>query len=211
MENYPSNNPEKQKRLEPSPEAKKVEPVVTGTVQQRKKPLGKKFSEAFITGSAKSAGSHALWQVIVPKMQDLLADAGQEAWRRLIFGDDARSVSSSSAYGRTNYQQAFRHGSSKLINQPDPRRPISQKARATHDFDEIVLETRVEANAVLEGLYTLLSQYGVATVGDLYDLCNISREFTNEKWGWTSLQGSGVAYVNGGYLLNLPKPEALPK
>lgn len=210
MENFPGNNPEKQKRLEKQPEAKKVEPVVTGTVQQRKKPLGKKFSETFVSGTAKGAGSYVLWEVLVPKARDMMADAGREAINRLIYGDEARSVSSSSGFGRTNYNQAFKPGS-KLITQPDPRRPISQKARATHDFDEIVLETRVEANAVLEGLYALLSQYGVATVGDLYDLCDISREFTNEKWGWTSLQGSGVAYVNGGYLLNLPKPEALPR
>lgn len=78
-----------------------------------------------------------------------------------------------------------------------------------HDFDEIVLDTRHEAELVLDNLEELIKQYGQATVTDLYDLVNITSSFADEKWGWTDLSHANVSHVRDGYLLNLPKPETL--
>ena len=86
---------------------------------------------------------------------------------------------------------------------------MSHRGRAAHDFDEIILDTRREAEEVLSRLYDILSKYEVVTVSDLYDLTGIDSNYTDQDWGWTELRGSQIVNVRNGYLLDLPKPEPL--
>ena len=89
---------------------------------------------------------------------------------------------------------------------------MSRRARAAHDFDEIILPTRVEADEVLDRLFNLVSEFESATVSELYELVGIDASYTDNKYGWTSdggLRGANVARVRDGYLLDLPKPELL--
>jgi hypothetical protein len=86
---------------------------------------------------------------------------------------------------------------------------MSQRGRAKHDFDEIVLDQRAEAEEVIDRLYDVVSRYEQATVADLYDLVGLSSTHTDHKWGWTDLRGAGVSRIRDGYLLDLPDPEPL--
>jgi hypothetical protein len=91
----------------------------------------------------------------------------------------------------------------------DEPRSISRRARATHDFDEIILPTRVEAEEVIDRMFDIVSQYETATVADLYELVGINSNYTDGKWGWSDFRGAGVSRVRNGYLLDLPRPESL--
>jgi hypothetical protein len=94
--------------------------------------------------------------------------------------------------------------------QPSDSRDISRRARAGHEFDEIILESRAEAELVLEKLADLIEQYEVATVADLYELVGITASHTDLKWGWDDMRDAGVDRVrSGGYLLALPKTKAI--
>ncbi len=83
---------------------------------------------------------------------------------------------------------------------------MSRQARAGHNFDEIILDQRAEAEEVIDKLFELVSRYDTATVADLYELVGLSATHTDHKWGWSDLHGSGVSRVRGGYLLDLPEP-----
>jgi hypothetical protein len=84
---------------------------------------------------------------------------------------------------------------------------MSQRDRATHNFENIVLDTIRDAEEVLESLRNIADEYdGIATVSDLYDLVNMSPEWTDEKWGWDNLSRAQVRRVPGGYMVDLPKP-----
>ena len=83
---------------------------------------------------------------------------------------------------------------------------MSRRARGSHDFADIILATRVEAEEVIDKLFSLVSQYEQATVGDLYEMLGVERSFTDEKWGWDDLRGAGVSRISSGYLLDLPRP-----
>ena len=143
----------------------------------------------------------------------LLDTAGVE---RMIFGE-ARSTSRRTGrrpgepyinYGRySRSSTASRSGLVPMEGRPRPE--LSRRARASHDFDEIILATRVEADEVIDRLFDLVSKYETATVADLYDLVGISGNYTDDKWGWFDLRGAGVHRVRNGYLLDLPKPEPL--
>jgi hypothetical protein len=86
---------------------------------------------------------------------------------------------------------------------------LSREARAKHNFDEIVLNSRVEAEEVIDRLYDVVSRYESASVADLYELVGLSSTHTDHKWGWTDIRGAGVQRVRDGYLLDLPSPEPL--
>jgi len=87
---------------------------------------------------------------------------------------------------------------------------MNDKARASHDFDQIVLETRGDAVNVLEGLISIVNHYGQVSVSDLYDLVGVSGSFADRRWGWIgSLDESDVRQVRGGFILDLPRPVEL--
>lgn len=230
MENFPANshsvrtakavNPttvEKAPETETA-ETKRVEQVVTGEVVRRKKPLGKRFLETFIGGDAKSVTQYVLMDVLIPAAKDTIADVVSQGIERMLFGE-ARSTSRrtgnrpSGSSGYTAYNRfsgssggaPFRGGHVR----EDPRQGLSSRARATHDFDEIILATRAETEEVIDKLFELISKYDSATVADLYELVGISGNYTDEKWGWTDIRGAGATRVRNGYLLDLPKPEHL--
>lgn len=215
---FPSNR-HKDKKADrpqaPKAEEKKVQQVTQSEVVRRKKPLGRRFKETFIGADAKSVWGFVALDVLVPAAKDMLADAVSQGVERMIFGE-ARSTSRRTGRRpsdgpRISYNRYSGSGS-RLVGGPledRSHRDISRRARASHDFDEIILATRVEADEVLDRLYDLVSKYETATVADLYDLVGISGNYTDDKWGWVDLRGAGVTRVRHGYLLDLPKPEPL--
>src|SRR3954454_10116741 len=96
------------------------------------------------------------------------------------------------------------------VSDRPPPASMSRRARARHDFDEIVLESRGEAEEVIDRMYDLLSRYDSVSVADMYELTGIQSAHTDQKWGWTDLRGSTVTRTRaGGYLLDLPEPQPL--
>lgn len=213
MEDFPSNSKHVEK-ADAKPE--KLEKITTGDVVQRKKPLGKRVTETFIGGDAKSVGAYVVMDVLIPAAKDTIADAVSQGIERMLFGEGRASTSRRTGNKPKNGYVSYNRYSG--VGTAPPRHPamgrdepqVSQRGRATHNFDEIILATRPEAEEVIDRLFDLISRYESATVADLYDLVGVTGNYTDDKWGWTNLRGAGVTRVRGnGYLLDLPKPEAL--
>lgn len=210
---YPSNSHKAQTAETEQPEAKKIESVVTGDVVRRRKPLGKRFTETFVGGDAKSALGYVLFDVLVPAAKDMASDAVSQGIDRMLFGESrspgrrsgSRRGSGSSPNGYVSYN---RMSSGNRESREDPRNP-SRRARSSHDFDEIILATRVEAEEVIDRLFDLVSRYEQASVSDLYDLVGVTATYQDNKWGWNDIRGAGVTRVRNGYLLDLPRPEPI--
>jgi hypothetical protein len=199
---YPSNR-EGERKTEPEKDLKRV---TTSDPKRRRKPLRRQFSETFLQGDAKSATQFVIFDVLIPAAKDMIAEAGAEGIRTLLFGENRRRGTTPPQAGPTGYVSYNRYS---MGNRPQtgPQRVMSRQARARHDFDEVVLETRGEAEEVIDRLFEVVSRYGVATVADLYELVGIAGSHTDNKWGWSDLRGSGVSRVRGGYLLDLPEPQ----
>ena len=185
-------------------EDKNIESVISGDIVRRKKPLRKKFSEVFIAGSAKTAIGYALWEVLLPAAKDTVVEVITQGVERLFFGESRRRGSLPPQSGPTGYVQYHRMGQQSRLS--SPQRVISRQARARHDFDEIVLEERTDAEEVIDRLFDLVSRYESATVADLYELVGLSSSHTDHKWGWTDIRGAGVSRSRDGYVLDLPEP-----
>lgn len=204
--NYPSNsNKSREKKAEPErAERPKQERVTDAPAIQRKKPLGRRIADTFTGEDAKSVGIFVLFDVVMPAVKSLILDATSQGMERMLMGDVKGRVRPGVNRMVTNYNSVSRGAP----NGPS-RRELSGRARAIHDFDEIIVPTRVEAEKVLDRLGDLVDNYGVAKVSDLYDLVEITGSYVDDKWGWYDLRGSKVIPVRGGYLLDLPKTEPI--
>ena len=201
---YPSNSDTSK---DESQEDKDLKRVTSGTARRRKKSLRKQFSETFVAGDAKTALHYVVFDVLIPAAKDMVADAGSQGIEKLIFGDSRRKGATPPQAGATGYVSYNRY--SMGSRQTSPQRAMSRQARSRHNFDEIVLEERTDAEEVIDRLFEVVSRYGSATVADLYELVGIEGSHTDNKWGWTDLRGAGVSRIRGGFLLDLPEPEPL--
>jgi hypothetical protein len=202
----PNSEVSKQARQE-----KDISQVTSKKVVRKKKSLRTKFKELFIAGDAKSALRYVVLDVLLPAAKDMVVEAGAQGIEKLIYGDARRYRGSTPPQsGPTGYVQYNRYsgimGGSRLT---PSQRVMSRQARARHDFDEIILESRDEANEVIDQLFDVVSRYDTATVADLYELVGLASNHTDHKWGWTDLRGAGVSRSRDGYLLDLPDPHPI--
>lgn len=220
MQDFPANSAKARARserpkLEEEPE--KIERVISAPAEQRKRGLGRKFKETFVGGTGRMAMEYVVTDIVVPELRDLMFNALQGGLDRLIYGESRirrsygggrSSSSSSSSYdnlGHFNYQGI-------TSNKPSAGRPLSRQSRERHDFGDIILQSREDANDVLDRMFDVLSRYGSVPVSTLYALTGIQSSHTDEKWGWTSLTGARAAKQrNGGFLLDLPEPQPLDR
>lgn len=181
-------------------EPKKLEKVVTGEVIQKKKGLGSKVKESFSGDDARSVGSYIFFDVFIPAAKSMVLDAVSQGAERLLYGETrGRTRPSGRGAGYTSYNRMYSKESSR-----ENRRELSGRARSTHDFDEIILAERGEAEEVLDQLMNLIDDYGHAKVSDLYELLGISKNYTDDRWGWEDLRSASTTRVRQGYLLDLP-------
>lgn len=211
--NYHGNsNKDKAKKLAEeaetdSGEKKQLEPVAKGI--KRKKSVGRRFVEAFTGEDIQSVGQYVFWDVLIPAAKSAILDAVSTGIERAMYGDN-RPRSSSRRPGYTSYDRMSKPTTTRYeTSWKRPEREISQRARASHNFDEIILETRGEAEEVLEKLTNLIDRFDIASVSELYQLVGISGNYTDDKWGWATAAGMTYRRISQGYLLDLPQPELL--
>ena len=201
---YPSNSMNAKQPPEPTASTKKVERVTRTEVVKRKKPLGKRFAETFLGGDARGVGSYVMLDVLLPAFKDMVADAMTMGVEKMLWGE-ARSRSRTATRvgglvgGGVNYNKIGSGGW-----RPDPRSP-----RSARDSDEYIIETRVEAEHVLDSMVKLMEKYDQVTVSDLKDLVGETAAYTDNKWGWTDLRGADIRRIREGYLLKLPPADTL--
>mgnify|MGYP001344743173 FL=1 len=199
---FPSNS-HKRKEETKKPE-KKVEKVTSGKVVKQKKTLGKKFAETFLGDNIESVSSYIIYDIIIPAAKNMISDTVSNGIEMLLFGQTRGS--------RTRRDRGKSYVSYSNYYKDRDRyrdRQISQRNRARHNFDDIILESRGEAEEVLSHLVDLTEDYGMASVADLYDLVGVTSNFTDNKYGWDNLSSGRVVPVRGGYLLELPRPIVL--
>lgn len=195
MNDYPSNSFKSRENNKEAVEKRKVEKVVKGTVKTKKKSGIKKFSDVFISEDVSNVKSFVLMDVLVPAAKKAISDVVTNGIDMILYGGTGKRNSNSrfDKPSYTNYSRKY----------DDPRDNL--RARSRYDHDDIVLESRGEAEEVLRQMDDLIDTYGSVSVADLYDLVGKSSEYTDNKYGWTNIRNAEPIRVSDGYLLKLPK------
>lgn len=181
----------------------KLERVTTSAPVERKK---SRFAEAFTGDDMRTVGGYILFEVFFPAAKNMLSDAVSQGVERMLFGEGRGRPSSISS--RSSSYIPYNRTSGTAVRRDEPR-AISRHAHTNHDFREVILADRAEAEEVLDKLQALVDQYDVAVVSDLYELVGITGDFTDNKWGWTDLRSAKIRHIREGYWVDLPKTEPI--
>lgn len=204
----PTHLPPNSRASRNDPGKPRVEKIVSGEARTRKRSFRRQITETFLGGDLKSAVRTMIMDIAIPETRDMVYSVFTGGLERLFFGEGRRRGSTQPQSGPMGYMQynRFSPGSGILSSSA---RTMNRSARANHDFDQIILSSRTDAQAVIDQLFEVVSQYGEATVADLYQLVDLPTNHTDNKWGWTNLRGAGVSRDGDNFLLDLPKPESL--
>lgn len=195
-----SHKSKEEKALTEVPERKKLEKVVTGKVKTKKRNEISKLGEIFIAEDARNVKSYILMEVLVPAVKKAISDIVTNGIDMLLFGEGGRTRRTSSA-STVSYRNYY--------DQKDiTRRDYSSArvgTRTGYSYDDIILETRGEAEEVLARMDELIETYGIVSVADMYDLVGKTCNYTDNKYGWTNILNAEPIHVRDGYMLKMPK------
>lgn len=189
----------------------KLEKAVTGPVKVRKKNEVQKFADSFLSEDVSNIKSYVISEVLVPAAKKVVSDT--------IGGiaDIIRDSVNVCLYGEAEARRKRRDGSGskfsyeKCYDKSDSR-PVIGINRGKQ-YDDVVLDSRGEAEQVLDCLGEYIDKYEFASIADLNELLGISSTHADRNYGWTDIRNASVVRVRDGYgygyVLKLPR--ALPR
>lgn len=197
-EYLPNSHRYKEGQKESLPEKKRVEKVIHGKVKVRPKSGLHKLTDVFISEDAANVKSYIVMDVLVPAVKKAISDIVRDGIDMILYGESKGRNSSNSSY--VSYRDYSRRDEDRFRDRDRDRRG--------YNHDDIVLESRGEAEEVITRMDELIETYGVVSVADLYDLVGKTCEYTDNKYGWTNVRNAEPIRVRDGWMLRLPK--ALP-
>ena len=214
-ENYPGNSKKEQAEKHKSEERRpEVKAVVKTAGVVRKPTVGSRVRETFAGEGARETGTYVFFDVIIPAIKAMMFDTITQGADRILFGgrDVIRSGMANAPRGtRTDYNKVSTQNANSRYPGRDfdghGGRELSKRARSNHQTGDILLETRGEAEMVLDTMQDLISRFQWVSLPEFYDLVDVTAEFTDEKWGWSNISSAQIRPSRGKYVILLPSPE----
>ena len=184
--NYQSNS--KKSKINTVEDKNKVDKIVKGKVKTKKK---NGILSSFINDDLQDIKKYIVEDVLIPTIKKTITDVVKNSIDMFFYGEVSRPNRTNSS--RISY-------SSYYDRDREPRRRRNDLL-----IDDIVLESRAEAEEVLDRLDEMIEEFGMASVLNLYDLIGVTAPFTADKYGWTDIRNATAVRVRDGYLLKLPR------
>jgi len=218
---FPSNSKASKEEVH----EKKVKKVITGKVITKKKSLSTKFAE-IVMGEGSDMHSvmgYVINDVLLPAAKNTISDMVSGGVEMLFFGTTNgkrnrssggrdRSRTSYTSYSSGSYRESERdRDRDRNRDRESDRDRDRNRNRAKHNFDDIILETRGEAEEVIDSLLELVSQYGVASVSDFYAMVDMTSNFTENDYGWDNLNTDNTYVIRDrqGFIIHLPRARSI--
>jgi len=212
---YPGNSKaSREQRQTPAEVERPRMKKVTKGEASLKKPLGRRIIETFSGDDAQTVGQYVLFDVLIPAVKDMIVDAGKEALERAFFGGGGAAgprtrtsrSGSSFSYGtnnRTSYRS--RYPGTNFDGDRDDRTLSSRSRSRSRGYEDVILETRGDAEEALDALREAIEVYHSVSVADLYDLVGAEHNYMDRSVGWTDLRDAEVRRLRSDqYMLDLP-------
>lgn len=180
-------------------EKKEVKQVANGRIKE--KGVGEKIADSFLSEDTRTVKNYIIWDVFIPGIKNAIADMVIGGLEMAFFGS-ARSRRSSGGASRVSYQSDYRDNYRNYSNSRVDRNYRSSRS----GYNDIVLDTRQDAEEVRISMEELVNKYGEATVADLYSLVGITSTHQDNKWGWRDIRDFNISRSRGGYVLDFEPP-----
>ena len=199
MDDYKPNSHrfKEEQTADQNKESKKLEKVVKGPVKVRKKSA---LKGALISEDAANVKTYILVDVLIPAVKKAISDIVKNGIEMLLYGESGRPSDKRSPLNSISYRDYYDRRDDRYRTATSPRQGKSP--------EDIIIDSRGEAENVLSQMDALLDTYKMVTLADFYDLVGMTYDYTDHNYGWTSLNNAKVVRVRDGYIVMLPK--ALP-
>lgn len=180
-------------------EQKRATKVVSGSVKTKKKGAAGKMADVFISEDVSNVKNYIFMDVLVPAIKKAISDIVRDGIDMILYGESGRSKRNSSS-SKVSYAQYY-----------DRDRDRGSRARSSSgnirfDFEDIIFETRRDAEDVREQMEELIDHYKQVSVADMYDMAGLTAPYTANKYGWLNIRTAEPVRVRDGYILKLPRP-----
>ena len=203
-ENLPDNSHKsrnEKRQTESSSDERRVEKVVHGKVKTKAN-NARKLTDIFISEDVANVKNYIIMDVIVPSIKKAVYD--------LIVGTlDMSLYGGRGSGGKRPTADKISYKDYSSVSRRDERSYGSTRTASGYAYDDIVVETRGEAEAVLSRMDEIMDEYEQVRVADLYDLVGISGDYTDNKYGWTNIRNARVVRTRDGYKIEMPRAIAL--
>ncbi len=196
MEKLKPNSYKSKQAENTTKEPKNVQKVVKSEVKVKKKSGLRKLVDVFVGTDGLEDIKENLSSDIRKTISNTLTDTIQTL---LVGGPQGRN---NSAYRneRPSYRNSYNSNG----------RVSDRSARSVYDYDDLIFDSRGEAEMVLKNMDEVIATYKAVSVADMYDFAGVSCNYTDNRYGWTNLSEAKVVRVTGGgYSLKLPPAEPL--
>lgn len=191
---------------------KKLSPVISaGKARVKKKSGFSNITKSIISDDAQNVKSYILMDVLIPSFKKAISDIVTNGIDIILYGETGHTKKSNA--GRVSYRNYYDDKSSDRFSRSSSNRDEQDTSRGRSGkalFDDIIVDSRGEAEDILSRMSEYLDQYPVISVADLYDLANItSFPHTYNNYGWKSIAEAKPLRVNDGWLIKMPPVVAL--
>lgn len=190
-----------------------AKPLEKGKARMRSKSLAMKFAEMFFEGSIHEAVDYMINDVAKPQIKNAILK-GIEI---IFFGGTNSSLPSRGVNSPTPYNSYWvaKDGSRRPANSSggtgsrnSNNNTELNRLRKAYDPKLIVVEDRGEAQRILSDLRNDCNDFGQVGVDRLFELVNITSDWTSTKYGWVrgDLDDAKVRPCGNGWWFDLPDP-----
>lgn len=211
-----------------TPKPAEIKPVGAGTL--KKKSLGTKMKETFISTNLPDIKGNIVKDIFIPSAKNMVLDAIRSiatgtvgAAEMMLFGHTSgRRISSYSNRSGRDYSTI----SSRIRYESDSRsvrstRSLTPEQRASFRFDSIIFDRVIDgedgrpkgpkqqALDVIENMIEWINMYGEASVQIFYQFAGqTSYDYTETVWGWKNFDMARVEELPGNaFMIVCPRPE----
>lgn len=176
-------------------EKKKLNKVISGTAKTKKR---SKIAQFFQGEDMQRIKSYIATDIVVPLIKKGITDTLDI----VLYGDTNRKKRS--AANVVSYNRYY--DEPRVARDRDRDRDRYERRPATYNFDDVIFDSRPEADHVLSAMNDVIDTYKMVSVADMYELSGLAGNWTDNNYGWFDLRSADIRRTrDGGYVLDLPK------
>ncbi len=189
----------------------KLQPIAHGNVAVQQEKFGSKVASSFFKDDAHNIWEYLVFDVLIPAAKNAVSDLVSTGINMLLFGENRApsGVKRTGDRSYVNYNNYYRSSYSPPFDEDRYYRPQRSTKRESRKFDQVEVPSRKEAEDILNTMVDRTIMYGMASVADLYDLSGVPSVYTDNDWGWDSVEGSRIERSRNGYIIRMPQPHLL--
>lgn len=160
-------------------------------VGKQKESITSRLFKDFIQNDLETVIGTLIEETVIPGIKDMIMDSVD----MMLYGGHTRTRTDTS----TDYTKKYNSTAKKTEE---------QKVNPT-ELKNIEFDMYGSAKDVLTELRIIIGQFGSASVADYYHRSGVSSEYTDENFGWKTLENVGIIRRRGKFVIRMPKPVEL--